>query len=119
MPLDHEWPCDGDCLECLGRQVGLPSVVLTPLTGAHNLFSVDYYSRPVKALLKRIFDQGPRRVMVPKDSTVDITQQLLPLFDGDVALQDPGVALPVELALNKDKGLGATHEPLSLRFVHR
>ena len=26
-PLDHKWPCDGDHLECLGRQMGLPSVV--------------------------------------------------------------------------------------------
>ena len=57
--------------------------------------------------------------MVPSDPTVDITQQLLPLFDGDAALQDPGVASPVELALNNDKGLGAMREPPSLRFVHR
>ena len=46
--------------------------------------------------------------MVPVDPTVDITQQLLPSFDGDAALHDPGVASPVELALNKDKGLGVT-----------
>ena len=44
--------------------------------------------------------------MVPADPIVDITQQLLPSFDGDAALQDPSVALPIELALNKDKGLG-------------
>ena len=56
--------------------------------------------------------------MVPADPTVDITQQLLPLFDGDAALQDPDVASPVELALNNDKGLGATREPSSLYFVH-
>ena len=37
--------------------------------------------------------------MVLADPTVDITQQLLPLFDGDAALHDPGVALPVKLAL--------------------
>ena len=57
--------------------------------------------------------------MVPTDPTMDITQQLLPLFDGDAALQDPSVALPVELALNKDKGLEATREPPSLHFVHQ
>ena len=57
--------------------------------------------------------------MVPIDPTVDITQQLLPSFNGNVVLQDPSVALPIELALNKDKGLGATHEPSSLHFVHR
>ena len=57
--------------------------------------------------------------MVPVDSTVDITQQLLPLFDGDAALQDPGVASSIELTLNNNKGLGATREPLSLCFVYR
>ena len=57
--------------------------------------------------------------MVPANPTVDITQQLLPFFDGDAALQDPGVASPVEVALNNDKGLGATREPLSLCFVRR
>ena len=57
--------------------------------------------------------------MVPIDPTVDITQQLLPLFDGDAALQDPGVASSVELALNNDKGLGVMCEPSSLHFVRR
>ena len=36
-----------------------------------------------------------------------------------VALQVPGVASPVELAINNGKGLGTTCELLSLRFVHR
>ena len=57
--------------------------------------------------------------MVPIDPTMDVTLQLLPLFDGDAALQDPGVALSIELALNNDKGLGATHEPPSLHFACR
>ena len=46
---DHERPHDGDHLECLGWQVGLPSVVLTPFIGAHNLFSIGYCGWPVKA----------------------------------------------------------------------
>ena len=49
--------------------------------------------------------------MVPIDLTVDISQQLLPLFDGDAALQDPSVASLVEFALNKDEGFGATIVP--------
>ena len=57
--------------------------------------------------------------MVPADPTVDITQQLFPLFDGDATLQDPGVASPIELALNKDKGLGTMRELLSLHFVRQ
>ena len=108
-----------DHLECLGRQVCLSSVVLTPFTGAHNLFSIGYYGRSIEALSERVSDQGPRCGMLPADPTVDITHQLLPLFDGDAALQDSSVALPIELALNNDKGLGATREPSSLYFVHR
>ena len=50
MPLDHEGPCDGDHLECLGREVSLPSVVLAPFAGAHDLLSVSYRSGPVEAL---------------------------------------------------------------------
>ena len=53
-PLDHERPHDGDRLECLGRQVGLPSVVLTPFIGVHNLFSIGYYGRLVEALSKHV-----------------------------------------------------------------
>ena len=85
-PLDHEHLGDGNRLECLGQQVGLPSIVLTPFIGAHNMFSVGYYGRLVDASSERIYDQGARRGMVPADPTVDITQQLLPLFDGDVTL---------------------------------
>ena len=43
--------------------------------------------------------------MVTIDPTMDIAQQMLPLFDGDAALQDPGVALLIEFALHKNKGL--------------
>ena len=64
-PLDHERPRDRDRLECLGRQVGLPSVVLTPFTG--------YYGWQIEALSERVSDQGPRGSMVPSDPTVDIT----------------------------------------------
>ena len=49
-PLDHERPRDGDHLECLGQQVGLLGVVLTPFACAHNLLSVGHRSRPVEAL---------------------------------------------------------------------
>ena len=99
--------------------MGLPSVVLTSFIGAHNLFGIGYCGQPVQALSECISDQGPRCGMVSTDPTVDITQQLLPLFDGDAALQDPGVASLIELALNNNKGLGATHELPSLYFVCR
>ena len=57
--------------------------------------------------------------MVTADPTMDIAQQMLPLFDGDVALQDPSVASLVEFALNKDKRLGATREPPSFCLVRQ
>jgi len=69
-----------------------PSIVLTPFTTAHNLFGIGYYGRPVKALTECVSDQGSRSGMVTADPTLDIAQQPLPLFDGDVALQDPSVA---------------------------
>jgi len=106
-------------LECLGRQVGLSSVVLTPFIGAHNLFSIGYCGRPVEALSERVSDQGSTRGMLTVDPTVDITQKTLPLFDGDAMLQDPSVASLVEFNLNKDKRLKAMSEPSSLRLVHR
>ena len=55
-PPDYERPRDGDRLECLGRQVSLPSIVLIPFVGAHNMFSVGYHGRPVEALLEHVFD---------------------------------------------------------------
>ena len=92
---------------------------MTRFTGEHNLFSVGYYGQQVEALSEHISDQGPRCSMVPIDPTVDITQQLLPLFDGDAALSDPSVASLIELALNKDKGFGVMREPSCLRFVRQ
>ena len=66
--------------------MGLPSVVLTPFVDVHNMFSIGYRDRPVEALSECVSDQGSRCGMVTVDPTVDITQQLLPLLDGDAAL---------------------------------
>ena len=92
---------------------------MTPFIGAHNLFSVGYYGQLVEALTECIFDHGSRRGGVTIDPTMDIAQQPLPLFNGDAALHDLGVALLVEFALNKDKGPGVMGELLSFHLVHR
>jgi len=42
---------------------------------------------------------------------------MLPLFDGDVELQDPDVALFEEFALYKNEGLGMTCEPSGFHLV--
>ena len=115
--LGHEGPCDGDHLECLGREVSLPSVVLASFAGAYDLLGVGYCSGPVEALSKCVPNQGSRRGVVTVDPIVDITQQKLPLFDGDTELQDPGVASFVEFALYKNEGLGMTCEPSSFRLI--
>ena len=99
--------------------MSLPSVVLTPFIGEHNLLDIGYYDRPVEALSECVSDQGSRHGMVTADPTMDIAQQTLPLFEGDAALQDPDVASLVEFALHKNKGLGATCEPSSLCLVRR
>ena len=101
-PLDREGPHDGDHLECLGWEVCLPSVVLTPFTGAYDLLGVGYYSGPAESLSECISNQGSRRGVMSVGPTVDIAQQALPLLNGNVALQDPGVASFVEFALHKD-----------------
>ena len=85
-PLDHEGPHDGDHLECLGQEVSLPSVVLTPFAGAYNLLGVGYCSGLVEALSECVSNQGPWRSMVAADPSVDVAQQKSSLFAGDTEL---------------------------------
>ena len=73
-PLDHEGPCDGDHPECLGQEVSLPSIVLTPFVGVYDLLDIGYYSGPVEALSECIPNQGSRRGMVTTDPKMDIAQ---------------------------------------------
>ena len=73
-PLDHEGPRDGDYLECLGQEVSLPSVVLTPFAGAYDLLGVGYRGGPIEALSECVSNQGPWRGVVTADPTVDVAQ---------------------------------------------
>ena len=66
--------------------MSLPSIVLATFAGAYDLLGVGYYSGLVEALSERISDQGSRRSMVTADPTMDIAQQMLPLFEGDATL---------------------------------
>ena len=116
-PPDHEGPRDGDHLECLGREVSLPSVVLTPFAGAYNLLGIGYYGGPVEALPKCIPNQGSWCSMMTADSTVDVAQQEFSLFARDTELQNPDVTPFVEFAFYKNEGLGTSCEPSSFRFV--
>ena len=71
-PPDHEGPCDGDHLECLGWEMSLSSIVLAPFAGAYNLLSVGYCSGLVEALSECVSNQGSRRGVVTVDPTMDI-----------------------------------------------
>ena len=66
--------------------MSLLSVVLTPFVGAYDLLGIGYCSGPVEALSECVSNQGPRRGMVTVDPTVDVAQQLFPLFDGNATL---------------------------------
>ena len=59
---------------------------MTPFVGAHNMFSVGYRGRAVKALLEHVSNHASRHGMVITDPTVDVAQQPFLLFDRDVAL---------------------------------
>ena len=64
----------------------MPSPVLTPFVGAYDMLGVGYCRGPVEALSECVPNQGSRCGMVTADPTVDIAQQKLPLFDGDIEL---------------------------------
>ena len=83
---DREGPRDGNHLECLVREVSLPSIVLTPFAGAHDLLGVGYFSGPVEALSECVSHQGSRHDVVTVDLTVDIAQQKFSLFARDTEL---------------------------------
>jgi hypothetical protein len=95
--LDREWPCDGDYLECLSRQVGPPSIVLAPFASAHDPLGVDICYWPVEPLAESIPNQGSQSSLVPADPAVDVLQQPVALLDRNAAVYDPGVASLVKL----------------------
>ena len=57
--------------------------------------------------------------MMSADPTVNVPQQLPPLFDENAALKDLGMASLVELLLNNDERLGLVCDPSGLRLVRR
>ena len=66
--------------------MSLSSIVLAPFAYVYDLLGIGYRGRPVEALSECVSDQGSRRDMVTADPTMDIAQQMLPLFEGDAAL---------------------------------
>ena len=72
QPPYGEWPCTGDGLEGLGREVRLPRIVLTSLAGAYQLCGIGNRRWPVEPLAESISDERPRRSMVPVGSRVQV-----------------------------------------------
>ena len=95
----------------------MPSVVLTPFAGAYNLLGIGYCGGPVETLSECIPNQGSWCGMMTADSTVDVTQQELPLFARDIELQNPDVTSFVEFAFYKNERFGTSCEPSGFRLV--
>jgi hypothetical protein len=64
MPPDCKRPRVRDGLEFLHGQMGLPRVVLAPLTGAHDMLCVRDCSLPVEAMPEGFPDHRSRRHVV-------------------------------------------------------
>ena len=95
----------------------MPSVVLAPFVGAYDSLGVGYCSGPIEALSECVPNQGSRHGVVTADPTVDITQQKLPLFDGNTELHDLDVAPFIEFAFYKNEGLGVMCEASTFRLA--
>jgi hypothetical protein len=54
---DGEKPRDGDCLECLRREMSLSSVELAPFTAPHDVLRVSDHHGPVESLSKSFSDK--------------------------------------------------------------
>jgi hypothetical protein len=80
QPLDRERPRDGDGLEFLRGQMGLPRVVLAPFAGAHNVLCVRDRSRPVEPLPKGLPDQRSQHRVVAAYTPTYLTEHLSPLL---------------------------------------
>ena len=52
--------------------MSLPSIVLTPFVGVHDLPDVSHYGGLVETLLERVSEQGPWHGVVTVDPTMDM-----------------------------------------------
>jgi hypothetical protein len=94
--------------------VCLPSVILTPLTGAYYLSGIGYGSRPVQALTECVPDKSAWCSVMAAHAPMDVLKQLSPLIGGDTALQDSSGAPLVEFPIHQDERLGSAREASGL-----
>ena len=81
-------------MQSVGREVHLPGVELATLVIPHDVDGVCDRGGLVKALPKRVAHEGAWRGVMTADASVDVTDQLLALWDGNASLQNArGIAL--------------------------
>ena len=61
--------------------------------------------RPVKTCMEGLANKGPRCGMVPAETGMNLSQELLPLLLGDTSLKDSGSAFLIELSIMNLVGL--------------
>jgi hypothetical protein len=83
-----------------GREVCFSSIELATLTGPHDVGGVGDRGGPVKPLPKCITHKGVRCGMMTAGASVDVTDQLLALGDGDASLQDARGTAFVQLVVD-------------------
>ena len=109
--LDRERPGDGDGLELLCRQMGLPSVELASFIPVDDLLCVSLHGGLVKTLMKGFFDQRPWGRMISVDSGMDLVEELFPLVGRDALHEYPRWTSFVEFVTERDEGLGVSSDP--------
>jgi hypothetical protein len=90
QPPHNKGPCDGDGLQGVRREVGLASVKLATLAGAHDLAGISDRSGPVEDLAERVAHESAWCSVVAAYSGVYVLKELAPLRDRHATLQDNG-----------------------------
>ena len=88
-PQTTKWPGDGDGLELLCRQMGLPSVELASFTPMDDLLCISQCNGPVKTLMKGFSDQRPWGRVMPVDFSMDLKEELFLLVGRDALHEYP------------------------------
>ena len=73
--------------------------------------------RPIKAYTEGLADLCSSRDMVPAQSSMDFSQELLPLFFEDTSLKDSGSTFLVEFSFMNLVGFRTTNNASSLILV--
>jgi hypothetical protein len=99
QPTHGEWPCDGNSLQGVSREISLAGVELALFAGAHDLVGVSGRGGPIKALAKRIAHEGARRCVMATHARMDVSDKLATVGDGDAPLQDARRGALIQLAV--------------------